>query len=97
MDACQPFLRARHFGVASTVAPSAATIMVGPYTAPSAPAVSMAVPVSMVVGAGRFHHQLEISRPTAFAVGRLSFSRSLWKSRNPSGSSGTPKQATSAG
>jgi hypothetical protein len=24
----------------------------------------------MVVGAGRLHHQFELSRPTAFAVGR---------------------------
>jgi thiazole synthase ThiGH ThiG subunit len=32
--------------------------------------VSMAEAVSMVVDAGRLHHQLELSRPTAFAVGR---------------------------
>jgi hypothetical protein len=29
-----------------------------------------AVAVSMVVGTGRLPHQLELSRPTAFAVGR---------------------------
>ena len=36
-------------------------------------AVPMAEAVSMVVGTGRLHHQLELSRPTAFAVGRLEF------------------------
>jgi hypothetical protein len=37
---------------------------------PTAEAVSMVEAVPVVVGAGKLHHQLERSRPTAFAVGR---------------------------
>ena len=41
-----------------------------------------AVAVSMVVGAGRLHHQFELLRPTAFAAGRCVFrSRSIGGSR----------------
>ena len=38
----------------------------------------------MVVGAGRFHHQLELSRPTALAVGRCVLGAS-WVSRSKGG------------
>ena len=62
----------RNFAVGSIVVTSAATLTVEAHVATrmEAVAVPMVEPVSMVVGAGRFHHQLELSRPTANAVGR---------------------------
>jgi hypothetical protein len=58
--------------------------VVSPVEAEGLPAVEAwraAEVVSMVVGAGRFHHQLELSRPTALVVGRCVFSSLVGQSK----------------
>ena len=70
-DASRPYPHARHFGVESIVVTLAATLTVE---------ACMVTRMRrwrrggfQVVGTGRLHHQFELSRPTAFAVGRLEF------------------------
>jgi hypothetical protein len=74
-DACRPYPRTRHFAVTLIiVTPPEATSTVEAYIASHVEVEA----VSMVVGAGRFHHQLEVPaaggicrRPLRFKGGSL--------------------------
>jgi len=65
--------------VASVVADVPSVVVDAPSVAVDAPSVAVDMPsveaeaeaVPMVVGAGRFRYNSKLSRPTAFAVGRL--------------------------
>ena len=71
-DASRPYPHTRHSGVGSIVVTPVATLMVEACVATrmKVVAASTVEAVSMVVDADRLQHQFELSRPTAFAVGR---------------------------